>query len=82
MEAATTPNALMGLRERRRANLRLLAGRATSQKEFAESLGWSESQLSQIIGANPIRSVTENVAYHVEQTLGLATGWLDEDRSE
>ena len=63
----------------RRANLRMLAAQRAENKELATELGWSESQLSQLIGPKPARNVTEAVATHVEHRLGLAAGWMSED---
>ena len=69
------------LLETRRNNLRLLV-RQRSNKEVAVDLNWPESRLSQLIGPTPFRNVTEKTAAHIEERLGLETGWLNEPRAD
>lgn len=64
----------------RRNNLRGLVGagkRFTTQTELANTLGHTDSYLSQMIGPKPIRRVTETTARKFEYKLGLPTGSLD-----
>ena len=64
----------------RRNNLRALVGpgkRFTSQLELASVLNVTEGYLSQLIGATPIRRVTETTARKFEYKLGLRAGVLD-----
>lgn len=63
----------------RRANLRRLAG-AHGSGVLAQRLGYTTgSYISQMIGPNPVRPVTERTARVIEQVLGLEPGWLDLD---
>ena len=62
----------------RRNNLRRLVGvRFVTQTHLANTLGVTDSYLSQMIGPNPIRRVTETTARKFEYQLGLCTGSLD-----
>ena len=63
----------------RRANLRRLADEHGATA-LATKLGWqSVSFLTQMIGPNPCRTVTERTARVIEHRLGLEPGWLDLD---
>lgn len=80
--AVVTPKHL-NIVETRRKNLRVLAKmRPGGQKELGLELGFSESRMSQMIGKNPIRPVTEKVAMFIEDRLGYADGWLSEERPD
>jgi len=59
------------------ANLQALAAWYGSQGQLARALGIAPAQLSQMIGANPSRPVTERAARDFEQKLGLDLGALD-----
>ncbi len=62
----------------RRNNLRKLIGtRYVTQVDLASALGVTDSYLSQMLGPNPIRKVTEPTARKFEYKLGLNTGALD-----
>lgn len=64
----------------RRNNLRKLVGegrRFTKHTDLANTLGVTDSYLSQMIGPNPIRRVTETTARKFEYRLNLAPGALD-----
>lgn len=58
-------------------NARQLSKEFNSLKEFAEALGMQPSQLSQLIGPNPRRSIGSTVARRIEATCGQDKGWLD-----
>lgn len=65
--------------EVRRRNLRTLAEKEGAAK-LAELLGHSNpSFMSQMIGPNPTRPVSELTARKIEEQLGLAVGHLDLD---
>lgn len=62
----------------RRANLRLLSAKYDGPSKLAEALKLKHpSYLSQLIGPNPQRNVSERTARAYETRLGLPTGWLD-----
>lgn len=77
----TTPEALLAaVGATRRNNLRELVGpgkRFTTRAELAAALAQSESYMTQMIGPNPIRRVTETAARKFEYKLGLPIGSLD-----
>jgi hypothetical protein len=64
--------------EARRANLRTLAEKHEGIGKLAEKLGYANSSfLSQLIGPNPTRDVTEKNARKIEAALGLPALWMD-----
>lgn len=63
--------------KQRVANLRAVAARYEQQNDLAKALDWTPSYLSQLIGPNPSRPITERTARSIEQTLKLAPGLLD-----
>ena len=65
--------------KRRVANLRAVAARYEYQDDLARDLGWTASYLSQLIGPNPSRAVSERTARSVEQKLKLEPGYLDSE---
>jgi hypothetical protein len=67
------------LSEIRRANIRrLIPDRRGAASELSRALGYKNpSFLSQMIGPEPSRDVTENFARRVEEVLKLAPGSLD-----
>lgn len=68
----------LALHNRRRNKLKdVLRKRFDSQQELALALGLTPSYLSQIIGKNPIRQMTEDTARSFEQKLKLPAGFLD-----
>lgn len=72
----TAPH-LSRLIENRRANLRRLASQYGTLT-LAERLGYkSGSFLSQMIGPNPKRVITERTARVIEHELGMRPGTLD-----
>ena len=56
----------------RLANVRTLAARYETQTDLAVALGMTKSALSQLIGPNPIRDVSERMARKFEKRLRLA----------
>lgn len=74
--------ALHAVFETRRANLRLLAESQGGIGVLAAKLDHANSSyLSQLVGPNPTRQVSERVARGIEGKLGLTAGWLDAVRS-
>lgn len=75
----TAENVLKAVSQARRNNLRKLIGTAryVTQVDLASALGVTDSYLSQLLGPNPIRRVTEPTARKFEYKLGLRTGSLD-----
>jgi uncharacterized membrane protein len=65
--------------QRRIRNLRAVAARYEQQNDVAKILGWTPSYLSQLIGPNPTRPVSEKTARSIEAKLKLATGLLDSE---
>ena len=68
----------MDTKEIRRTNLRLLAEKDGGQRELADQAHIEPSQLSHIIGVNPIRNLGEKLARKIEHNLGLSSGFLDQ----
>lgn len=71
---------LLELFEIRRDNLRTLADNR-SAKQLALDTNLSPSRLTQLIGPNPSRNISEGTALEIENVLGLQQGWLSIDRS-
>ncbi|MDF7627686.1 S24 family peptidase [Erwiniaceae bacterium L1_55_4] len=54
-----------------------LATSGNTKASFAELLGISASQFSQLLGEKSVRNVGDKMARKIEASLGLANGWLD-----
>lgn len=68
----------MSIYDIRRENLRLICARHGGKQAVALKLGHSNgSYLSQLIGPNPSKQISEPVAREYEQTLGLQPGCVD-----
>lgn len=61
--------------EIRRANARHLAGDNHSQ--FGRQLSMKRTQVSHLIGVNPIKGIGDRIARRIEATYGKPSGWLD-----
>lgn len=61
----------------RRENARAIAKEVGGPKAFADRLGMSTSQCSQIIGTRPIRDIGPRLARKIEAEFGRPEGWLD-----
>lgn len=69
--------------ELRRENLREEVAKWGGPTALAKHLNYANgSFLSQMIGPNPTRDVTEKVARSIEQRLGLQDGYLDRPRGK
>jgi transcriptional regulator with XRE-family HTH domain len=60
-----------------RANARMLMETAGSSAAFGERVGLSNSQVSQLLGRNPIRNIGFKLARRIEEAFDKPTGWLD-----
>lgn len=65
--------------KRRVQNLRTLAARYEKQADLATAIGWTDSYLSQLIGPNPSRAVSERTARMIERKIGLPDRVLGEE---
>lgn len=54
-----------------------LSTSGNTKASFAELLGISASQFSQLLGEKSVRNVGDKMARKIEMSLGLANGWLD-----
>lgn len=61
----------------RRWNARYLADQMGGVMRFAERIGRSQSQVSQVIGKRPIKKLERVFCAHIETEFGLSPGWLD-----
>lgn len=66
-------------RERRVINLRRLAEQYDYKADLAVKLGCSRAYISQLIGPNPTRPITEWKARYIEQQLALPAMTLDKE---
>lgn len=77
---ARTVSAQDDVLTRRRYNLRAVAAQRGGPTGLAKVLGYEgPSYISQMIGPQHKRPITEKTARHIEQAVGLPTGWLDLD---
>lgn len=68
---------------RRRANLRAIAAQWNGVTGLSKKLGYrGPSYLSQMIGANHSRPVSESTARQIEHAVGLPQGWLDQEHAD
>ena len=67
----------MNVKETRRKNLRKLARLVGGITELSERLDRSQSQISHLIGNNPIKNIGDRLASHIEEVFGKPRGWLD-----
>lgn len=76
----------MDIKDIRRKNLRyqqnLAIKQGLSKADFADRVGSSASTISQILGVNAVRNLGDELARKVEEQLGLAHGWLDQQHPE
>jgi Predicted transcriptional regulator len=76
----------MDIKDIRRANLRYQQNVALksgmSKADFADKVGSSASTISQILGANAVRNLGDELARKIEENLGLEYGWLDQQHNE
>ena len=65
-----------------RANARYLAEAVGGYSKFAEKVGLSDSQVSQILGKNPIRNIGVKTARRIEEAFDKPIGWIDQPHDE
>jgi SOS-response transcriptional repressor LexA len=68
--------------ETRRENARRLASKVGGKKEFANFLGMEPSQVSQLIGPNPVKNIGNSIAQRIEKAFDLPAGYLDVEHPE
>ncbi len=69
----------MHVKDIRRKNLRSLARGVGGVTKLAERLEKAQSQLSHLIGTNPIKKIGDKFAAHVERSFSKPHGWLDQN---
>lgn len=67
----------MNVKEIRRNNLRMLARSVGGVTCLAERLARSQSQISHLIGTNPVKNIGDKLAAEVERVFEKPIGWLD-----
>lgn len=67
----------MNVKEIRRKNLRALSRKVGGVTQLAERLSKLQSQISHLIGTNPIKNIGDKLATQVEKAFNLPHGWLD-----
>jgi len=69
----------MNVKDIRRQNLRVLARSVGGITQLAERLAKSQSQISHLIGTNPIKNIGDRFAAEVEQVFTKPNGWMDHE---
>lgn len=72
----------MNVKEIRRKNLRGLARAIGGVTQLAKHLGKTQSQISHLIGTNPVKNIGDRFASHVEKIFEKSTGWLDQEHHD
>lgn len=67
----------MNVKDIRRQNLRDLATQIGGITALSKRLKKSQSQISHLIGSNPVKNIGDRQAAHIEQIFNKAPGWLD-----
>lgn len=67
----------MLISEIRRDNARALAAQTGTPADFARKLGMGDSQVSQLIGENPVKNIGNIIARRIEEAFGKEKGWMD-----
>jgi phage repressor protein C with HTH and peptisase S24 domain len=68
---------MMTIADIRRANARALAKQVGTAAAFGERVGMDGSQVSQIIGKNPVKDIGNAIARRIETSFGKPKGWMD-----
>lgn len=68
----------MNVKDIRRQNLRGLSRISGGVSKLAERLEKSQSQISHLIGTNPVKNIGDKFAAHVERIFNKPYGWLDQ----
>ncbi len=69
----------MNVKDIRRKNLRAIARSVGGVTQLAERLGKSQSQISHLIGTNPVKNIGDRFAAEVEKVFTKPHGWLDHE---
>lgn len=69
----------MNVKDIRRKNLRTIARSVGGVTQLAERLAKSQSQISHLIGTNPVKNIGDRFAAEVEKAFSKPDGWLDHD---
>lgn len=69
----------MNVKDIRRENMRALSRQIGGISEMAERLDKSQSQISHLIGSNPIKNIGDRIASEVEKAFSKPHGWLDRE---
>ncbi|MEM1243461.1 MAG: hypothetical protein AAGG80_01430, partial [Pseudomonadota bacterium] len=72
----------MNVKDIRRINLRSLAQKVGGITSVAKILGKSQSQISHLIGANPVKNIGDNLAQQIERCFNKPPGWLDKEAAQ
>jgi len=67
----------MNVKDIRRQNLRSLAEAVGGITKMAKKLSKSQSQISHLIGNNPVKNIGDRVAAQAEEAFEKPSGWLD-----
>lgn len=73
---------MMNAKDIRRENLRALAKSIGGITALARMLGKSQSQISHLIGTNPIKNIGDRLAGQIEKVFNKPHGWLDHEHPE
>lgn len=69
----------MKVKEIRRQNLRFLSRTVGGVTHLAERLSRSQSQISHLIGSNPVKNIGDKLAGDVERVFDKPSGWMDHE---
>lgn len=72
----------MNVKDIRRKNLRALSRAIGGVTQLAKHLGKTQSQISHLIGTNPVKNIGDRFASHVEKIFNKPTGWLDQEHHD
>lgn len=72
----------MNVKDIRRNNMRALAKSVGGITPMANMLSKSQSQISHLIGTNPIKNIGDKIAAEVEAAFNKPYGWLDREHFE
>lgn len=72
----------MNVKDIRRKNLRAIARSVGGVTQLAERLGKSQSQISHLIGTNPVKNIGDRFAAEVEKAFTKPHGWLDHEHHD
>lgn len=72
----------MNVKQIRRQNMRALAQSIGGITPLSELLNKSQSQISHLIGVNPIKNIGDRIAAQTEAAFNKPIGWLDQQHYE